>query len=45
MALLIGMAATLMTCGTATGLAIYYTVVNRTARASAAAGPDGRCAE
>jgi MtN3 and saliva related transmembrane protein len=45
MALLIGMAATLMTCGTATGLAIYYTVVNRAARANAAAGPDGRCAE
>lgn len=28
-ALLVGMAATLLTCGTATGLAIYYSVVGR----------------
>lgn len=44
-ALLIGMAATLITCGTATGLAIYYSVVNRTARVAAAADPASRCAE
>lgn len=44
-ALLIGMAATLLTCGTATGLAIYYSVANRAARMDAAAGPNGRCAE
>ena len=44
-ALLIGMAATLITCGTATGLAIYYSVVNRAARVAAAADPDGRCVE
>ena len=30
-ALLVGMTATLLTCGSATGLAIYYSVVNRAA--------------
>lgn len=29
-ALLVGMAVTLLTCGTATGLAIYYSVLKRT---------------
>lgn len=33
-ALLIGMAVTLLTCGTATGLAIYYSLLNRGARQS-----------
>lgn len=36
-ALLIGMIVTLLTCGTATGLAIYYSLVNRV-RSSAARG-------
>jgi len=38
-ALLIGMTVTLLTCGTATGLAIYYSLANRESRRSAAAGP------
>lgn len=37
-ALLIGMTATLLTCGTATGLAIYYSCASRGSRPSAAAG-------
>lgn len=36
-ALLIGMTVTLLTCGTATGLAIYYSFASRGSRASAAA--------
>ena len=38
-ALLVGMAATLLSCGTATSLAIYYSVVSRTARVRAAGEP------
>lgn len=37
-ALLIGMTVTLLTCGTATGLAIYYSLASRGSRPSAAAG-------
>lgn len=37
-ALLIGMTVTLVTCGTATGLAIYYSFANRGCRPKAAAG-------
>lgn len=37
-ALFIGMAATVVTCGTATALAIYYSVTNRAAREGAVAG-------
>jgi MtN3 and saliva related transmembrane protein len=35
-ALLVGMTATVLTCGTATGLAIHYSLVRRTARHGAA---------
>lgn len=37
-ALLVGMVVTLLTCGTATALAIYYSVVNRAGRSDTAAG-------
>lgn len=37
-ALLIGMVVTLLTCGTATGLAIYYSLTNRASRRRAPAG-------